>query len=89
MDKSFPISDFPFTRSGFLYKIHDARSKFEDAKNKMIDYRQFHYRIDFEAKFYEVQYQFERLNLYFEHASKAVQVQSGLCYYFGFCFLAL
>ena len=61
MDKSFPISDFPFTRSGFLYKIHDARSKFEDAKNKIIDYRQFHYRIEFEAKFYEIQYQFERL----------------------------
>ena len=49
MDKSFPISDFPFTRSGFLYKIHEARSKFPDEKNKIIDYRQFHYRIEYET----------------------------------------
>ena len=49
MDKSFPISDFPFSRSGFLYKMHEARSKYQDSKNKIIDYGQFHYRIDYEV----------------------------------------
>ena len=53
MDKNFPITDFPFTRSGFLYKIHGARSNFEDSKNKIIDYRQFHYRIEFETNINE------------------------------------
>ena len=49
MDNTFPISDFPFTRSGFLYKMHGARSKYPDDKNKIIDYRQFHFRIEYES----------------------------------------
>ena len=52
MDKNFPISDFPFSRSGFLYKIHEAKSKYKDAKNKIIDYRQFHYRNEYETNKY-------------------------------------
>ena len=74
MDKNFPITDFPFTRSGFLYKMHGARAKFQDSNNKIIDYRQFHYRIEFKANIIHSENQYNTdLNL-FQNLPRTVRI---------------
>ena len=61
--------------------MHVGRTKFQDSKNKIIDYRQFHYRIDSEIKCIIIRLVTLRFRACFSNGSPSKNIELKLCFF--------